>query len=73
VHGDIREANIMVSKDRIRFMFVDFDWAGKIGEARYPMHVNTVDLPVRPDGPLDGELILAEHDKEMIQIIKNSR
>ena len=73
VHGDIRESNIMVSKDRKGFMFLDFDWAGKMGEVRYPMHVNRVDFPARPDGALDGELILAEHDKEMMQTVKNLR
>ncbi|KIJ63840.1 hypothetical protein HYDPIDRAFT_67875, partial [Hydnomerulius pinastri MD-312] len=41
VHGDVRDTNIMVSRsNKAKFMLVDFDWAGKIGEVRYPMNVN---------------------------------
>ncbi|KAF8836162.1 hypothetical protein BDN67DRAFT_998492 [Paxillus ammoniavirescens] len=54
VHGDIRDTNIM-------FMIIDFDWAGKINEVRYPPYVNREDI-WRPDGAIDGELILTEHD-----------
>lgn len=40
VHGDIRDTNIMVPRSgEPNFMLVDFDWAGKIGEVRYPMNV----------------------------------
>ncbi|KAF8433686.1 hypothetical protein L210DRAFT_3649505 [Boletus edulis BED1] len=34
VHGDLRPPNIMVVKDEV--MLLDFDWGGKVGEARYP-------------------------------------
>lgn len=43
VHGDIREANIMVSKGRKTSMFLDSD-------------ANRVDFQTGPDGALDGEL-----------------
>ncbi|KAF9231109.1 hypothetical protein BU15DRAFT_56568 [Melanogaster broomeanus] len=65
VHGDIRSTNIMVSKDESRFMFVDFDWAGRIGEIRYPMNVNRTDIE-RPEGAVDGALIQAGHDIAML-------
>jgi serine/threonine protein kinase len=43
VHGDIRETNILaqVHGNHCAIHLMDFDWAGKIGEARYPMPVNT--------------------------------
>ncbi|KAF8129803.1 hypothetical protein EV363DRAFT_1417512 [Boletus edulis] len=34
VHGDLRPPNIFCVDDRI--MLLDFDWGGKVGEARYP-------------------------------------
>ncbi|KAF8810560.1 hypothetical protein BYT27DRAFT_7336611 [Phlegmacium glaucopus] len=66
VHGDIRDINVMVEKDGSGFMFLDFDWAGKHGEARYPMNVYTGPDLWRPEGAYDGELITAEHDSQML-------
>ncbi|KAI5986002.1 hypothetical protein EDC04DRAFT_2589995 [Pisolithus marmoratus] len=66
VHGDVRDANVMVTKDRLGWMLVDFDWSGKIEEVRYPMNVNRGLGLRRPEGALDGELILANHDMEML-------
>jgi serine/threonine protein kinase len=69
VHGDIRTTNIMVKKSRQPGIFlIDFDWAGVIGEVRYPMNVNVEDIR-RPDGAIDNELILAEHDIAMVDFI----
>ena len=66
VHGDIRSVNIMVKKDDSPgIMLIDFDWAGVMGEVRYPMNVNDVDIR-RPYGAYDDELITAEHDNIMI-------
>ena len=48
-------------------MLVDFDWAGVIGEVRYPMNVNNVDIK-RPDGAHDNELVVAQHDMLMIDL-----
>ncbi|KAF9234386.1 hypothetical protein BU15DRAFT_52671 [Melanogaster broomeanus] len=67
VHGDIRSTNIMVLKDETKFMILDFDWAGKIGETRYPMNVNTEIY--RPEGAIDGALIQAGHDIAMLDFI----
>jgi hypothetical protein len=64
VHGDIRDANIM--SDGKLFKIFDFDWGGKIGEARYPMNVFKSESLWRPDGAVDGALIKAEHDIEML-------
>ncbi|KAI0244944.1 hypothetical protein BJV78DRAFT_1098897, partial [Lactifluus subvellereus] len=35
VFGDLRLPNILVKDESV--MFVDFDWCGKAGEARYPI------------------------------------
>ncbi|GLB38821.1 hypothetical protein LshimejAT787_0506860 [Lyophyllum shimeji] len=66
VHGDIRDINLMVSKGgEAKFRLVDFDWAGRAGEVRYPMNVHAGDDLWRPDGAYDGELITTQHDLEM--------
>lgn len=66
VHGDVRNVNVMVTNGPTpAVMLVDFDWAGRIGEARYPMNVNREDV-YRPEGAVDNELILAEHDMSML-------
>ena len=66
VHGDVRDLNIMVRKDGKPL--VDFDWSGKIGEVRYPMNVNKVDI-WRPDEVTDGALINSDHDIAMFNHI----
>ncbi|KXN89199.1 hypothetical protein AN958_05902 [Leucoagaricus sp. SymC.cos] len=69
VHGDVRDANIMVRKDgKPGFMFIDFDWSGTIGEVCYPINVNKVDL-WRPDDVSDGLLIKSDHDMAMLDHI----
>jgi tRNA A-37 threonylcarbamoyl transferase component Bud32 len=69
VHGDIRSTNIMVKTNGSPgIMLVDFDWAGVIGEVRYPMNVNNVDIK-RPDGAHDNELVMAQHDMLMIDFM----
>jgi len=70
VHGDVRDANIMVTRKdgKPGFMLVDFDWSGIIGEVRYPINVNKVDL-WRPDDVLDGLLIKSDHDMAMLDRI----
>ena len=66
VHGDIRITNVMVRKDgKAGFMLVDFDWAGTIGEVRYPSNINITEV-MRPKGVVDGELMTAEHDMKML-------
>lgn len=55
--------------EAIRRLLLDFDWAGRIGEARYPMNLNRSEGLRRPDGACDGALILADHDIEMLEFI----
>lgn len=68
VHGDIRDINIMVKEGSSGIMLVDFDWAGVIGEVRYPMNVENRAIR-RPAGAEDGELIMAEHDIMMVDFM----
>ncbi|KAI0255340.1 hypothetical protein BJV78DRAFT_1350597 [Lactifluus subvellereus] len=68
VHGDIRDTNIMVDESSGGCpMLVDFDWAGKIGDVRYPMNVYRGPGLWRPDGACDGELITVDHDIQMLE------
>ncbi|KIO01674.1 hypothetical protein M404DRAFT_722430 [Pisolithus tinctorius Marx 270] len=68
VHGDVRSMNIMVlESDMTEFMFIDFDWAGKIGEVRYPLNVNREIW--RPSGVFDWAPIEAKHDMAMLKHI----
>jgi hypothetical protein len=70
VHGDLRSRNIMVRKDGTEgMMLFDFEWSGEIGQVRYPMNVGRGPGLERPAGAIDGELILADHDMEMLQIM----
>jgi hypothetical protein len=69
VHGDLRDTNLMVRRDqKPGFMLVDFDWAGRSHEVRYPSNLNTQDIK-RPKGACDGQYILAEHDVEMLEYL----
>ncbi|KAF9235365.1 hypothetical protein BU15DRAFT_51454 [Melanogaster broomeanus] len=70
VHGDIRTTNIMVSRsDPKKFMLIDFDWAGKIGEVLYPMNVYRGKKLWRPVSAVDGCPITADHDMDMLDHI----
>jgi len=73
VHGDIRDTNTMVQKwdngDDVRNVkLVDFDWAGKEGETRYPANVNYREIP-RPLDAKDGMHIKKSHDDSMLSIM----
>ncbi|KAL4245199.1 hypothetical protein ABKN59_009927 [Abortiporus biennis] len=62
VFGDLRRQNVMVCEDK-SVRFVDFDWAGKVGEVRYPPDINPdIQWPVSvaPDEP-----ILFQHDLDL--------
>lgn len=67
VHGDIRWANLLLRQkdqgDPCRVKLVDFEWSGKEGEIIYPACLTREG---RPDGAVDGALILQEHDQEVV-------
>ena len=73
VHGDIRNVNILVdieslASDDVAVHVVDFDWAGRIGEARYPIGMNTKTVQ-RPAGVKSGELITTRDDEDMVSYL----
>jgi thiamine kinase-like enzyme len=73
VHGDVRDTNILIDlesldSDDVKIHFVDFDWAGRIGEAVYPDGINGITVK-RPEGAEGGKLITKEHDKTMVSYL----
>jgi hypothetical protein len=48
-----------------KIKLLDFDWAGRYDQARYPAHVNHEGIS-RPEGAKDGEIITKDHDMEMV-------
>jgi hypothetical protein len=68
VHGDIRSNNIMVKKGHEGECYlIDFDWAGKVGTARYPFDLNTSITRRR----IPGAAIMLEDDQQMMDQIIN--
>ena len=63
VHGDLRRPNIRVVGDTVRVL--DFDWAGKEGEARYPPDLNKkcAEWHLEVKG---GGVIKSDHDRHLI-------
>ncbi|KAG8984784.1 hypothetical protein FRB94_005606 [Tulasnella sp. JGI-2019a] len=74
VHRDFRDTNLLVSQDGedLALNLLDFDWGGKVGEARYPMLVNNVSV-TRPEGATEGKLITKAHDLFMMEEIFRER
>ncbi|KAH9906583.1 uncharacterized protein BXZ73DRAFT_5072, partial [Epithele typhae] len=72
VHGDIRPPNVLLldgwknASSRARknkyVRIADFDWAGTIGEARYPCN-----LSPDADGVSDYAIIPIKHDMDMVE------
>jgi hypothetical protein len=68
VHGDLRMANIMLKAGEERkAVLIDFDWAGKAGEARYPItRSDGLGYPGEPGGPIG-----AGDDRQLYETWKN--
>ena len=66
VHGDLRPQNVLIMPDN-SIRILDFDWAGKVGEVKYPDDIN-MDCrwhnDVHPGGP-----IKEEHDLHIMKQI----
>ena len=64
VFGDLRAVNVMISGDKV--FLIDFDWAGKVNEARYPLNLSrSVKWPKEAE-ELEMEYILMDHDRFML-------
>jgi hypothetical protein len=71
VHGDLREGNILVYRNKknecdFDVKFIDFEWSGAVGTARYPHFMNHIDIKW-PVGTNDGEEITVDHNKYMLE------
>ena len=69
VHGDIRPPNVVyvTRKDGDRVYLIDFDWAGKEGETKYPEDLNPKIRWAQPAADLKCQLIKREHDDYMCE------
>ncbi|KAF9552688.1 hypothetical protein CPC08DRAFT_714403 [Agrocybe pediades] len=68
VFGDLREQNILYDASSRRLALVDFDWADKDGEGRYPPHVMISGLGLRwASGVEPFGVMMKEHDLWQIQ------
>lgn len=76
VFGDVRRPNIMVYKsqekgsEEWRGMLVDFDWAGPIGQSKYPAMLNTSGQVKWAEGAAPAAEIKTEHDLDMLEKLK---
>jgi len=61
--GDLRRQNVMIMRNE-EVKLVDFDWAGKETETRYPLLAMT-----GPPGGEGGSLIKKSHDIHMYSLL----
>ena len=64
VHGDLRAQNIIVAENKV--YIIDFDWAGKEGEATYPPALNVTSDNDWAQGVVPKGQIKKEHDEYQI-------
>jgi serine/threonine protein kinase len=65
VFGDLRAQNIMINSEG-KVKLIDFDWAGKAGEARYPLLINRDERLEWHEGVKPGGVIELQHDLHML-------
>ena len=64
VFGDLRGPNVMFSRGKV--ILIDFDWAGREGEVRYPRNLSSrVRWPGETE-ELEMQPILIDHDRFML-------
>ena len=67
VHGDFRPCNILVTPT-LKVQIIDFEWSGKVEEAKYPLYMNHVDIEW-PCGATDGGIITKDHDVHFLNLL----
>lgn len=67
VHGDLRLPNILVRGEDL--FVIDFDWSGKVGEVKYPLHINLEGQKHWHSGVLPGRLIEHAHDRHRVDVM----
>ncbi|THH03729.1 hypothetical protein EW145_g6049 [Phellinidium pouzarii] len=71
VHGDLRAANIIIDPERKHAKVIDFDWAGKSGEARYPATINKKRLHAEWDFDVEpGGIMEFFHDRSAVEYLR---
>ena len=62
-HGKISSKNILgkVQGGALQIFIVNYEWAGRQGEARYPLSADI------PEGVKKGDLIRQDQDKEQLK------
>ena len=68
VHGDVRLANIVFSKENS--YLIDFDFVGRHKQTRYSGGYNS-NLPERHEQAVTGNLMMYEHDRISLSYIIN--
>jgi hypothetical protein len=53
---------------KLEMKLIDFDWGGKEGEVWYPVLINNRTVH-RPPAAVGGQLIMREHDLQMVENI----
>lgn len=69
VHGDIRRPNVLVEADERGVLLIDFDWAAKAGQARYPVTLNLSGQIPWATGTKAGGVIGMAHDDHVVEIL----
>ncbi|KAK0490452.1 hypothetical protein IW261DRAFT_13641 [Armillaria novae-zelandiae] len=70
VFGDLRRPNIMIMPEDNTVQLIDFDWAGKENEARYPIHLNESKEVKWADGVGSYQKIDKKHDLDMLKRLR---
>ena len=65
VHGDLKNPNVLLRNEDELYV-IDFEWAGKVNEARFPGSINKVFKRV---GGEEGGLITPKMDSKLVQIL----
>lgn len=70
VFGDLRRPNIMIMPEDNTVRLIDFDWAGRENEARYPIHLNQSKEVKWADGVGSYRKIHKKHDLDMLNLLR---
>ncbi|KAK0242163.1 hypothetical protein EDD85DRAFT_278209 [Armillaria nabsnona] len=73
VFGDLRRPNIMIvpgPNEDDTAQLIDFDWAGKENEVRYPIHLNQSKEVKWADGVGSYRKIDKKHDVDMLELLR---
>ncbi|PBL01918.1 hypothetical protein ARMGADRAFT_914581 [Armillaria gallica] len=70
VFGDLRRPNIMIIPEDGTVRLIDFDWAGKENQVRYPIHLNQSKEVKWADGVGSYRKIGKKHDLDMLELLK---